>query len=76
MLWLHSIAGVTQLIERTVGKEVRRHLADHPVAPPVQHGVSTHSLEQHITSDAVVRVLLHKIQTLVQEERFRAGLVR
>lgn len=74
---LHAVvAGVRQLVEREVAAEINRQRADRPTPPTAQAGVSKRMLEQQLTSDEVVRLLMHKIRALAQEDRFRSGLLR
>jgi len=67
---------VKHLVKRQVTKEVhrRREEMQAQVSGPARVGSGPTPIE--IASDEVARRLLHKMQALTQEERFRQGLLR
>ena len=72
---------VVHTVRRQVTREMehQRQLLAREHAQAAQSrrpAASTAAAGESVTSDAVVQQLLHKLRSLLQEERFRQGLIR
>jgi hypothetical protein len=72
---------VVHMAKQQVMREMehQRQLLDRQLAQSTQSrqpAAGTAAIEASVTSDALVQQLLHKLRSLLQEERFRQGLIR
>jgi hypothetical protein len=67
---------VKHLVKRQVTKEVHRQREEMQAQGPGTARAGSEPRAREIASDEVARRLLHKMQALTQEERFRQGLLR